>query len=314
MSINTKRYGSVVQKTLKRPIACFGIGLHSGRRVFLTLRPGEVNQGVTFIRTDVPGTPGIIAAHWDRVIDTRLCTVIGNEHGISVGTIEHLMAALRGCGVDNAVIEIDGPEVPILDGSSAPWVMMIRKAGIVRQAARRRIIKIHEPVSVSDGDKRVSLIPSPMSQFTVEIDFPSAAVGIQKRSLQLANGSFKRDIASARTFGFAHEVDELRRIGLARGGSLENAILIDGDTVLNKGGLRFQDEFVRHKILDSIGDLYLAGAPIIGHFYGRKPGHRLNNELLQALFANPNAWSYVTPDQVGVSQALGAEEGMRLSA
>lgn len=298
MALKNRHLGSVVQKTLKRPVYGTGIGLHSGQRIAVALRPGPVDGGIVFVRSDLPAAQAVIPALWDKVTDTRLCTLLSNEHGVSVGTVEHLMAALRGCEVDNLVVEINGPEVPILDGSAEPWVAMIRTAGVVRQAARRRFIKVLKPVTVIEGDKAVTLAPAEAAQFTVEIDFPSAAVGAQKRSLALVNGGFQRGVAGARTFGFAHEVEHLRKMGLARGGSLENAIVIDGDTVLNEDGLRYKDEFVRHKILDSVGDLYLAGAPILGHYHGRKPGHRLNNELLRALFAQPDAWTWITADQV----------------
>lgn len=314
MALKNRKLGSTAQKTLKRPVFCTGVGLHSGKQIAVSLWPGNANGGIVFVRTDVSEEQGVIAALWTNVSDTRLCTVVSNEHGISVGTVEHLMAALRGCNVDNVVIEIDGPEVPILDGSSEPWVALIQKAGTVRQAAKRRLIKVHKPITVADGDKFVSLIPADQTQFTVEIDFPSRAVGAQKRSLHLANDAFKRRVAGARTFGFAHEVDHLRRMGLARGGSLENAIVIDGDTILNRDGLRYPDEFVRHKMLDSIGDLYLAGAPIVAHYHGRKPGHKLNNELLRALFAQPDAWSYVTADEPDAAGAAAAERQLALTA
>ena len=289
-----KQVDLVAQKTLKHSIACNGIGLHSGCRVAVVLHPGEVNSGIIFDRTDVPLGRGMIQARWHNVVDTQLCTVIANEYGVSIGTIEHLMAAFNGCGIDNAVVEINSSEVPILDGSSEPWVALIKRAEAVRQAAKRRAIFLHRTITVKDGDKIASLTPAPTARFTVEIDFAGTLVGSQQRSLQLVNGEFNRAIAAARTFGFMHEVEYLRKHGFALGGSLDNAIVIDGDTILNEGGLRFKDEFVCHKILDSIGDLYLAGVPILGHFQAYKPGHKLNNELLHALFSQSDAWSYVT--------------------
>jgi UDP-3-O-[3-hydroxymyristoyl] N-acetylglucosamine deacetylase len=234
------------------------------------------------------------------VANSTLCTVLANEHGATVGTIEHLMAALSGCGIDNAVIELDGPEVPIMDGSAAPFVFLIECAGIAHQAAARRAIRVLRRVEVREGGRSVSLSPGTGSSFSFEIDFPSAAVAHQEGYIRLAQGSFEADLARARTFGFLSEVESLRARGLALGGSLDNAIVVDGDSVLNPGGLRFEDEFVRHKLLDSIGDLYLAGAPIIGHFHGHRSGHALNHRLLDALFADDAAWCFDTardPDQ-----------------
>jgi UDP-3-O-[3-hydroxymyristoyl] N-acetylglucosamine deacetylase len=287
------------QQTLKNPINCTGIGLHSGSKVSMYLKPADVNTGIVFVRTDQPADRSEIRANWDRVSDTKLCTVISNDAGVSIGTVEHLMAALRGCGIDNAVIELNGPEVPIMDGSSAPFVFLIECAGIKQQEKPRRLIKILKQVTVGDDTRFATLAPSPVTGFSFEIDFPSAAVSRQESYIRLGNGTFKADLARARTFGFLHEVDQMRKLGLARGGSLDNAIVINGDKVLNEGGLRFSDEFVRHKILDSIGDLYLAGAQIVGHFHGCRSGHALNNQLLRALFADETAWCYVEADEVG---------------
>lgn len=279
------------QHTLKSAIHCTGIGLHGGAKVSMTLRPAAANSGISFLRTDLPTVRAAVPARWDAVIDTKLCTVVANAQGASVGTVEHLMAALRGSGIDNAVIELDGPEVPIMDGSSAPFVFLIECAGIARQDARRRVIRVVKEVTVGDGQRHAGLSPANGSSFSFAIDFASAAVARQERYVRLVDGSFKNELARARTFGFLHEVDHLRQMGLARGGSLDNAVVIDGDRVMNEGGLRFADEFVRHKILDGIGDLYLAGAPIAGHFHGYRSGHALNNELLRALFADETAWT-----------------------
>lgn len=285
---------SLAQKTLKAAIHCSGVGLHSGAKVAMTLRPGEVNSGITFIRIDAPAGKRVIPATWDRVRDTTLCTVIGNEHSVTVGTVEHLMAALRGCCIDNVVVELDGPEVPIMDGSAAPFVFLIECAGLVSQAATRRAIRVLKTVEAGDGLRSATLTPGAGFSFSFEIDFPSHAVARQAGYIRLANGAFKSDLARARTFGFLQDVEYLRRQGLALGGSLDNAIVISGDRILNQDGLRYQDEFVRHKILDSIGDLYLAGAPILGHFHGRKSGHALNNQVLRTLFADESAWCYDT--------------------
>ena len=281
------------QRTLKSPIECVGVGLHSGVRVRLRLAPAGPNTGIVFVRTDLPSAVASIPAAWNFVSDTRLCTVISNDAGSSVGTIEHLMAALRGCGVDNARIEVSGAEVPIMDGSSDPFVFLIECAGTKAQEVPRRFVKVLKTVMVGEGDRSATLRPSSAMKFSFDIDFASAAIARQESHIDLDEFAFKTDLARARTFGFLHEVEQLRRAGLARGGSLDNAVVIDGDRVVNAGGLRFADEFVRHKILDSIGDLYLAGAPIIGHFHGSRSGHALNNQLLRALFADRTAWTWV---------------------
>jgi len=291
----------VSQRTLKSPIHCTGVGLHSGVKVSMKLLPAEPDSGIRFVRTDLRGGRAEIPATWDNVTDTRLCTVVGNADGVTVGTIEHLMAALRGCGVDNVTIELDGIEVPVMDGSAAPFVFLIECAGVVDQAAPRAVIRVLKEITVGDGIRHATLSPGLGSTFSFEIDFASAAVARQKGFVTLADGTFKAEVARARTFGFLHEVDQMRRLGLARGGSLDNAIVIQGDRVLNEGGLRYTDEFVRHKILDSIGDSYLAGAQIVGHFHGCRSGHALNNEVLRTLFADPDAWMLDTADNVALS-------------
>ncbi len=259
----------------------------------MTLHPAEAGTGIVFRRTDVSGQERTIAASWENVVDTRMATTIGNADGVTVSTIEHLMAALAGCGVDNAVVEIDAPEVPVMDGSSAPFVFLIECAGVTEQAAPRLAIRIDKTISVGDGRKALTIVPDEAFSVSFEIDFDSAAIAQQHLSLRLVNGTFKTEIARARTFGFAHEVEAMRQAGLARGGSLDNAVVISGGTVLNGDGLRYGDEFVRHKILDCVGDLYLAGAPIIGEVRAVRSGHALNHHLLTALFADDNAWSYV---------------------
>ena len=288
---------SIVQRTLKTCIPYVGTGLHSGCRVGMLVRPSEVNTGVRFVRNDVPTGRGVIPALWHQVVDTRLGTIIGNEFGISVSTVEHLMAALHGCGIDNAVVELDGPEVPILDGSAEPFVAMIERAGIVDQEAKRWAMLVEETVEVRIDDKVVRLEPCPITRITAEIDFPDTVVGSQRLSTVVTEPVFKRDLSRARTFGFADQIEDLYERELALGGSPQNAILIDGDVVVNEEGLRFQDEFVRHKILDIIGDLSLAGVPVIGHFYGYKPGHALNQALLRKFISNEHAWSYVMLDE-----------------
>ncbi len=289
---------STVQHTLKTCIPYVGTGLHSGLRIGMLVRPGEVNTGVQFVRNDVSAGHGIIPALWHHVVDTRLGTIIGNEYEICVSTIEHLMAALHGCGIDNAIVELDGPEVPILDGSAEPFVAMIERAGVVRQDARRWAMLVRNTVDVRDGDRFVRLEPCPMPRITAEIDFPGTAVGNQRLSVVLTESVFKRDLARARTFGFVDQIEHLHEKELALGGSPRNAIVVDAETILNEEGLRFYDEFVRHKILDIIGDLSLAGVPVIGHFHGYKPGHALNQALLRKFVSDEHAWSYVVLDEL----------------
>jgi UDP-3-O-[3-hydroxymyristoyl] N-acetylglucosamine deacetylase len=289
---------SICQRTLKTCIPYVGTGLHSGCRVSLLVRPGEVNTGIRVVRKDVPAGEGMIPALWHHVVDTRLGTIIGNEYGVTVATIEHLMAALQGCGIDNAVVELDGPEIPIMDGSAEPFVAMVERAGTVRQQARRWAMVVTRRVEVHEGDRVVSLEPCPLPGITVEIDFPDTAVGRQSLSVDVIEPVFKRELARARTFGFADELDSLRQRNLALGGSQRNAIVVDGETITNAEGLRFSDEFVRHKILDIIGDLALAGVPVIGHFKGYKPGHGLNQELLRKFIADEQAWTYVMLDEL----------------
>jgi UDP-3-O-[3-hydroxymyristoyl] N-acetylglucosamine deacetylase len=259
----------------------------------MVVRPAPVDHGVVFVRTDWTAGDTVIPALYDRVVDTRLCTVIANESGASVGTIEHIMSALRGCGVDNVVIEIDGPEVPIMDGSANPFVEMIDHAGLRAQPQPRRAIQVLKTIEVRDGDKWVRLSPSNGFSFGGAIEYAHPMIGTQSYDMKLVNGNYRHDIAAARTFGFAREVEMMRRNGLALGGSLDNAIVLSDESVMNDEGLRFADEFIRHKLLDAIGDLYLAGGPILGSYEGFKGGHALNNRLLRALFSTPDAWARV---------------------
>jgi UDP-3-O-[3-hydroxymyristoyl] N-acetylglucosamine deacetylase len=285
MTIPTTR-----QKTLKSRINCSGVGLHSGRRVMLTIGPAAVDTGIRFKRVDPAGMGAVIPARWDHVVDTKLCTVIGNGDGVVVSTVEHLMAAFAGLGIDNAMIEIDGPEVPIMDGSADAFVFLIECAGLVEQTAPRKRIRILKSISVGDERANATLVPAPFASLDFALDFPNPAIGKQEKSVRVAEDAFKRELSRARTFGFAEEVELLRKAGLARGGSLDNAIVIGADRVLNREGLRYGDEFVRHKLLDAMGDLYLAGAAIEGRFLGARSGHALNNQLLRALFDDPEAW------------------------
>ncbi len=282
-----------MQQTILKTATLSGTGLHSGAETTLRIRAADTYQGITFIRKDVTDRDNVIPARWDTVIDTRLCTVIGNAAGVTVGTIEHLMAALRACGIDNAMVELDGPEVPIMDGSSAPFVELIQKAGLKAQTAPRRAIKIMKEITLQDGDKRVTLKPAVGSRFRAEIDFSHPAIGRQTYEVEMLSDQFVTEIADARTFGFIHEVNALRAQGLALGGSLDNAVVLDQTKVMNEDGLRYDDEFARHKVLDAVGDIYLAGAPIIGLYEAYKPGHALNNQILRQMFATPDAWTYV---------------------
>lgn len=286
------------QHTLKTPIYCSGTGLHSGAKVSMSLHPAGPDTGIVFRRGDVRGDAAHIAARYDQVCDTRLCTTIGNDAGVSVSTVEHLMAALAGCGLDNLLVSVNGPELPIMDGSSEPFVFLIDCAGVVAQDAPRRSIRVLKTVCVEDGASTACIEPWPGSTLNIELDFETAVIGRKSIFVDQLAGSFREELSRARTFGFLHEVEALQAAGLARGGSLENAVVISGDTVLNEDGLRFDDECVRHKALDCVGDLYLAGAPIIGHFHGVRPGHAINNRLLRTLFADPSAWALIDLDDV----------------
>ena len=282
------------QQTLAGPFTYVGRGLHSGKKVVMRLLAAEANSGIRFVRTDVAPEQSVIAAHWENVSDTPLCTGLTNAHGVSVHTVEHMLAALRGCEIDNAVIELDAPEVPIMDGSAEPFVSLIHHIGIVRQDAARCAILIQRPVAAAAGDKFAVLLPHPTPWVTVEVAFPTSAIGNQRLSVSLNAETFAREIAPARTFGFAHEIEKLRQHGLALGGSLRNAILIDGDRIVNDEGLRFHNEFVRHKILDCVGDLSLLGMPVIGHLVTFKCGHALSHELLRELDRERDALSVLT--------------------
>lgn len=280
------------QTTLNAPTTIIGIGLHSGRDITMTLNPAVENHGIVFVRSDMDAGKNVIPALWNKVVDTQLCTVIGNEHGASVGTIEHLMSALRGCGIDNLLIEIDGAEVPAMDGSAMPFVEAIEKIGIKTQNAPKRMVRVLKEVIVEDNGKRVTLKPDEACVFAGEIEFDHADIGYQRFETQLVNGNFKHDIAQARTFGFMKEAEWLRARGLGLGASLDNAVVLDDDGILNPKGLRFTNEFIRHKLLDAIGDLYLAGAPILGLYDGVKAGHAINNAILHELFSDDSNWCY----------------------
>ncbi len=293
------------QHTLKNAINCSGVGLHSGIKVAMCLRPAPANSGIVFHRTDirqsalaapedtVANAAADVRADWDTVSDTVMSTTVQNAAGVKVSTIEHLMAALAGCGIDNVRVELDGPEVPIMDGSSAPFVFLIECAGLAPQQARRRWIRVLRRVEIEDGKRRAALVPSDGFSVSLEIDFDSPAIAEKSGFYDLHNGGFKRDICRARTFGFEHDVNRLMDLGLGQGGSLDNVVVVGRDNeILNEGGLRYGDEFVRHKVLDCVGDFYLAGGPMLAHFAGQCTGHSSNNQLLRKLFSDPLNWEY----------------------
>ena len=283
--------GLAQQHTLGAVTGCRGIGLHSGEPVTMTLRPALPDSGIVFRRLDA----GVeIKAGWTNTGESALSTVLSDRDGNQIATVEHLMAAFAGSRIDNALVELDGPEVPIMDGSAAPFLEMIERAGSARQDAPRRAVKILKPVSVSDNGASAALLPGPGFSMSFAIDFDNPLIRQQEIALRFEAETFRDEIAAARTFGLLDDWPRLRAAGLARGGSLDNAIVVSGSRVLNAGGLRFADEFVRHKLVDALGDLYLAGGPIIGHFRGLRSGHALTRRLLAVLFADRSAWSAAT--------------------
>jgi UDP-3-O-[3-hydroxymyristoyl] N-acetylglucosamine deacetylase len=286
------------QQTLKTAISCTGVGLHGGATVEMVLRPAPADHGIVFRRSDLWRKPGDetrsdIRASWRTVADSRLCTVLGNDEGTRVATVEHLMAALAGCGIDNAQIEVSAPELPVMDGSAAPFVFLIECAGVQPQDAPRRALRILRRITFEEGSKRMAVSPAPSFSLDCEIDYSDSVIAQQRMTTALDPASFKRDISRARTFGFVRDLDRMWAAGLARGGSLDNAVVIADHGVVNPEGLRYRDEFVRHKALDCIGDLYLAGGPIMGHVRAVRAGHAFNNRFLQTLFATADAWRWV---------------------
>ncbi|MBE0413546.1 UDP-3-O-acyl-N-acetylglucosamine deacetylase [Yoonia sp.] len=284
-----------MQTTLHSPVTFDGVGLHSGAPVRVVLRPAGAESGIVFRRVDLPGQP-ILPARWDHVVVSPLNTRLVTAAGVTVSTIEHLMAALSGCGVHNAVVDIDGPEVPILDGSAAAFVRGIMHVGLATVSAPLRAIEILRDVTVTDGVSTASLTPATTLQIDFQIDFEEPAIGRQQKSLNMANGAFVRQLCDSRTFCRASDVDVMRANGLALGGTLNNAVVFDGHQVLTPGGLRHPDEAVRHKMLDALGDLYTAGAPILGRYTGIRAGHAITNRLLRQLFDQPENWRWVACD------------------
>ncbi len=281
-----------MQRTLRHDIHCAGVGLHSGERVKMTLYPAPIDSGITVAWSDGPYKGQSLKASWQHAVETPLCTtLIAGEQKVS--TVEHLFSALAGCGIDNARIELTGTEIPIMDGSAAPFVYLIDCAGTVEQDVPRRVLKILKPIVIEDGDRIASLEPGDGFSVSFEIDFDGTTIGHQQLALDMDETTYRREIARARTFGFFEQVELMRRNGLALGGSLDNAVVFKNGEVLNPGGLRFHNEPVRHKILDSIGDLYLAGGAIEGHYRGVRCGHALNCRLLKTLFADERAWCWI---------------------
>ncbi|MFD0857613.1 UDP-3-O-acyl-N-acetylglucosamine deacetylase [Roseovarius aquimarinus] len=299
-----------MQHTVSSPITFDGVGLHSGRPARLVIHPAEEGSGITFRRLDTDGgsagTAADIPARWNLVHQSPLCTRLRGEGGLELSTVEHVMAALMGCGVHNALVTVDGPEVPILDGSSIGFVRGILAAGLRRQSAPVRALRVLRDVRVQRGDAWASLSPSDTLTIEFDIAFDDAAIGTQKKVLNMANGSFVRELSNSRTFCRKADVDLMRANGLALGGSLENAVVVDGAQVLSPGGLRHRDEAVRHKMLDALGDLALAGAPLLAHYRGHKAGHALTNDLLHALFDQPGALEWVTCDASLAAKLPGA--------
>jgi UDP-3-O-[3-hydroxymyristoyl] N-acetylglucosamine deacetylase len=300
-----------VQNTLKSPAAFTGVGLHGGAPVRMVVHPAPADHGIWFRRTDVVDRDAMILARWDMVRPSQLCTVIENGDGISVSTIEHIMAALAGFAIHNALIEIDGPEVPILDGSSVPFIQGFLAAGILEQDLPVRAVRVLKAVEVRDGAAVARLEPAEMLEIDFRIDFADEAIGVQTRRLNMANGAFVRELSDSRTFCRQSDVDAMRARGLALGGTLENAVVFDGAQVLSPGGLRHLDEPVRHKMLDAVGDLALAGGPILGRYVGERAGHALTNRLLRTLFADPNAFEIVDcgPRTLGKLPGVGVHAG-----
>jgi len=282
------------QRTLQKKVSATGVGLHNGEKVKLTLLPAAIDTGIVFRRTDLPGMPEIPATP-DAVSDTRMCSAL-EKNGARVATVEHLMSALAGLGVDNVIVELDASEIPIMDGSAGPFIFLLQSAGIVEQAAAKKFMRIKKNVEIIEQDKWAKFEPYHgfKMDFTIDFAHPVFEESGNNVKIDFADNSYIAEISRARTFGFMHEVEYLRANGLARGGSLDNAIVLDEFRVLNSDGLRYEDEFAKHKVLDAIGDLYMLGHPLLGAFTAYKSGHGLNNKLIRALLADADAWEYVT--------------------
>jgi len=294
---NDKEKLSYYQHTLKDSFTCVSRGLHSGLKIVMRVAPAEANAGIVFVRRDVNEVHSEVFANWENVSDTRLCTTISNKSGIRVSSIEHLMAALYSNGIDNVRIILDGPEVPTMDGSAAPFVDLIKHVGKIKQDAERHAIIIKQSVSISQENKFAGLTPSHVPWMDIKIDFDSHVIGQQNYTALLHQDIFNEELSSARTFGFKKDIESLHNQGLAMGCSLQNSVVIDGDIVINEEGLRFDDEFVRHCMIDSVGDIALIGARLYGQFSGVCNGHQLNNDLIKKLMTDEKSWQYTTVRQ-----------------
>ncbi|MDX2095669.1 MAG: UDP-3-O-acyl-N-acetylglucosamine deacetylase [Alphaproteobacteria bacterium] len=297
---HSPEHETLCQHTVAAEVSCVGVSLHSGDMVNMVIRPAAANTGIVFVRKDIEGSHNSIAATFDAVTETTLGTTIANKHGVSISTIEHLMAAIWGAGIDNARIEMDGPEVPIMDGSSEPFTFLLECAGRVQQRAARRVIEVLKEIRVAEGSSVAFIRPSEDFVLEVEIAFNHPLIATQKARYDFSQTSFRQALARARTFGFARDVEKMRSMGLALGGSLHNAIVIGEDDILNEGGLRYADEFVRHKALDCVGDYFLAGGLIKGEVVTSRPGHGINNKLLRALFADAANYRLIGGTEVDV--------------
>lgn len=292
------------QHTLKKPVSCYGVGLHSGDIVNLTIKPASENSGIHFYRTDLGGKNSV-PAHMDKIVDTRLATTIG-EDKVMISTTEHLMAALQGYGVDNADIELDGPEVPIMDGSAGPFMLLLQRAGLKKQKSRRKVLRITKEIRFKAGDTEIRILPYEGFKVSGEIHFDDALIKTQSYSIDINPEKFAKEISEARTFGYVEQVEELWANGLAQGGTLDNVIAIhwDRSTVLNDGGLRFADEFIRHKVLDLVGDLALLGCPILGHVIAKRSGHTQHFAFMQAIAQATDCWEIVEMKKDGKHSVL----------
>jgi len=296
----------IKQRTLKNVIKATGVGLHTGKKILLTLCPAPINTGIVFQRTDL-APPVSIQARADNVGDTRLSTTLVKD-GVRISTVEHLLSALAGLGIDNAIVEVDADEIPIMDGSASPFVFLIQSAGITVQQAPKKFIQINKPLQIESGDKWARFEPFRGFKVSFSIDFahPVFKRSSQTTEIDFSHSSFIKEISRARTFGFMHEIEQLRENNLALGGNLDNAVVMDDYRILNEEGLRYQDEFVKHKVLDAVGDLYLLGYGLIGAFKGHKSGHELNNRLLRALLAQQECWQLVTFEQAEIEAPVAA--------
>lgn len=292
----------IERATLAAPAVCAGIGLHTGARVRMAMKPAPLGSGIVFERSDLDVEDCRVPALREHVRSTDLGTTLVNDAGASVATVEHLMAALAGLGIDDLIIELDGPEVPAMDGSSAPFVELILQVGLLTRPAPRRALQVIREVEVTDGSRHAVFMPALRPAIDVEIDFDDPAIGRQQFAFEVSRSNFQDLVAPARTFGFRREFSALLKAGLARGGSMDNAVVVDDDGVANPEGLRFADEFVRHKALDALGDLYLLGAPIIGLYKAHRPGHGLNAKALAALLADESAWRWTNMAEQSVDE------------